>query len=221
MQPAGVQATTGGPGALGEQSHVHRVQPVGILVGTDGVQDGVGVDLRRQWQLHEDAVDAVVFVHLLHHADNVGGAAVAGRAAAGRRAAPAPPPPFPCCARRSPMPGRRRRGPHRARAGPAAVSSRARWPTSPRTAAATALPSMITALIRSAAPIALDDHREPVEDARQRRLLGDTHDHGFDPLVGEQRGGDLLGDRLEQVVLARSRRHGAPPRSSARSRRRR
>jgi hypothetical protein len=42
--------------------HVHGVEPIHILVGVDGQQDRVLVDVLGQGELHQDAVDLRVLV---------------------------------------------------------------------------------------------------------------------------------------------------------------
>jgi hypothetical protein len=55
-QPAGVQ---GRKHIVADQdaAHVHRMEGVHVLVGVDGQQDLVGIDVLGQRQLHQDAVD--------------------------------------------------------------------------------------------------------------------------------------------------------------------
>jgi hypothetical protein len=49
-----------------ELAEVGRVQPVGVLVGVDQLQHAVGVDVRRQRQLHDEAGAGVVLVERDH-----------------------------------------------------------------------------------------------------------------------------------------------------------
>ena len=54
--PAGVQAR--GAGDVGDEiADVEGVEAVDVLIGRDGEEDAVGVDVRRQGHLDEDAVD--------------------------------------------------------------------------------------------------------------------------------------------------------------------
>lgn len=46
---------------VGQLCHIQRMQPIHILVLQDGVQDQVFVNVRRQGQLHQDAVDLRVW----------------------------------------------------------------------------------------------------------------------------------------------------------------
>ena len=117
-QPAGVHGTR--PSAPGRQpSDIDDVEAVDVLVGIDRGQDRGLVDLLRQRQLHQDAVDAVVAVELLDQVEQLGLAgrgrqAVVERGHAGRLR-----PHATCCAHRpgSPDPRRpaRRPGPARGR----------------------------------------------------------------------------------------------------------
>ena len=40
------------------------MKAVHVLCGIDSLQNALGIDLGRQWQLHEDAIHAVVAVEL-------------------------------------------------------------------------------------------------------------------------------------------------------------
>ena len=47
---------------------IHGVKAVHIFGGIDGFEDALGVDLRGQRKLNEDAVDGVVFVQAVDEA---------------------------------------------------------------------------------------------------------------------------------------------------------
>jgi len=50
-------------GAAGlESAGVYRMKAVDVLGGIHGVEEGLGVDLFRQWKLNEDTVDVIARV---------------------------------------------------------------------------------------------------------------------------------------------------------------
>ena len=75
----GRRARHGARDAEGEAAEVGRVQAVDVLVGVDGHQDGVEVDLRRRRVLDEHGVDGRIVVEPLHRVDGLLGGASAGR----------------------------------------------------------------------------------------------------------------------------------------------
>ena len=52
--------------AAHQQRLIHRVQAVDVFGGIDGVENRGGVDVRRQRQLHQDTVDILARIQLLH-----------------------------------------------------------------------------------------------------------------------------------------------------------
>ena len=58
--------------ADGEPAGVDRVEAVDVLVGIDGEDDRVGVDMRRQRQLDEDPVDRGVGVEAVDQGEQLG-----------------------------------------------------------------------------------------------------------------------------------------------------
>src|SRR2546429_6296567 len=64
--PEGRARTEPGP-LLRQQSRVHRMEAVDVLGGVDGVHHPVGIHPRRQRQLHQDAVDALIVIRSEEH----------------------------------------------------------------------------------------------------------------------------------------------------------
>ena len=93
-----------------EAAHVHRVQPVDVLVGIELEQRGLVVDLRRRRVLEQDAVDVGVVVQLVDRREHGRLVGVGGQVDVRRRCSRAPrPSPASCrCSGRSRR--RRRRG---------------------------------------------------------------------------------------------------------------
>ena len=96
--------------ALHDAAHVLRMKGIDVLQRVDGVQHARVVDLLRQRQLHQDAVDRLV-LGLVQLGDQRQQLVLRGRRPAGGTGGFACRParrPSPCCARRPRWPGRRR-----------------------------------------------------------------------------------------------------------------
>ena len=50
---------------------IDNMETVNLLVGVDGVDHGIGIDLFRQRQLHQNTVDTVITVELLDKRDQL------------------------------------------------------------------------------------------------------------------------------------------------------
>ena len=196
ITPAGVQGDQPRR-PVGEPAGVDRGQAVDVLGRVDRRDQRVRVDLLGQRQLHEDPVD------------------IARRRRAARPAPAAPPretsPPGSWWkeldpdllaglalhrARRSPRPGRRRPAPSPA---PAAADSadtpRLRRATRSRTAAATALPSMI----RAATALPPPDRRVVGHQLALGAVVGEAHD---DDPARLDRGDDAVAEAGVDDVVA-------------------
>jgi len=66
--------------ALGQAADVFTVKAIHVLERADGLQHAVCVDMRRQWQLHEDAVDRAVAVEPAYKGQQVRLGGVGGQA---------------------------------------------------------------------------------------------------------------------------------------------
>lgn len=67
MQPFGVQGHEQRLAALHRQlADVHGVEAIHVLLDGDGAQDALLVDVLRQGQLHQDAVNVGIGIELHH-----------------------------------------------------------------------------------------------------------------------------------------------------------